>query len=96
MSFELSQSISKAATSFKNKVGMTQQYTNKAYESFPEEEEYKISGSDDNDDVSSEESDSAVSTNDSAYQTISKTSRDSASAGTSDVKQRRKTTKKIR
>ena len=54
---------------------------NEAYQPFPEEDEdetYKISDTDDNGDVSSDDTDTTTSNNDSAYQTISKTSSESA------------------
>ncbi|KAH3779167.1 hypothetical protein DPMN_180646 [Dreissena polymorpha] len=69
---------------------MSQQYTNEAYQTYPEDEEYNICRSDDNDDVSSDDSCSDVPTN----ETIRKTSHDSKSTGISDIRLRRKTTKK--
>lgn len=78
----------------KKKKHHTSEYTNEAYQPFPEEdEEYKISGSDDNDDVSTDESGNE-SNNDSAYQTISKSSISTANGHVQTHK--RKSTKKIR
>lgn len=74
-------------------------YTNEAYQPFPEEDdEYKISGSDDEDDddvfTDSDSGNDVDSNNDSAYQTISKSSMSTAN-GTVPA-QKRKSTKKIR
>jgi len=72
----------------------TTTFANKAYDAFPEDEEYKISGSDDNTESTDVDSDSAGSTNDSAYQTISNSKVSSANGSLS--KDKRKTTKKIK
>lgn len=69
---------------------------NEAYQAFPEEDDHetKLSGSEDNDndDVSSDESISEESTNDSAYQTISKDSAESVPID----RHKRRSTKKLR
>ncbi|XP_053386467.1 chitin synthase chs-2-like isoform X2 [Mercenaria mercenaria] len=85
--------FTKAANSLKSRKSATHEYVNEAYQPFPEEDEdegYKISGSDENDDVSSVDTESTASNNDSAYQTILKASNDSAPV----ERQKRKSTKK--